>query len=330
MRSTVRSMIKVATSNWRQAAGRAGALLLTTTLLMAASCDDASSVKAVDDWGGGAMSPYVPNGYELVFEDNFDQLRLVDGLETKGQENGIDRTSWAGSFVGWRVRHLKGNNDQALKAAASYQGRGGQSLGDHGITLHEVTGEGTLKLYGQPTPDDLQAQFEFPYLGGMMSGENLHAQRYGYWEVRLRPRNISAGHHLALWLIPKDRSWPPEIDMLEVVGSNPENQSDADFFFFNSILSQPNTDQITRVTPPRGHDAWYTVGFLWDESDMRWFLDGEEVRRRPSLTAEKDLYFLITPEIGGHWVGAPNADTIWPMEVELDYVRIYSRKPKAG
>jgi beta-glucanase (GH16 family) len=147
--------------------------------------------------------------------------------------------------------------------------------------------------------------------------------------VRLRPKNVSTGHHWALWLIPDDNSWPPEIDMLEIVGSNPENPSDAKYFFFNSILSDPNSDEITRVTPPRGRDAWYTIGFLWDENDMRWFLDGEEVRQRPSLELDKALYFLISPEIGGHWVGAPTGGTTWPMEMELDYVRIYS-KPSAG
>ena len=35
--------------------------------------------------------------------------------------------------------------------------------------------------------------------------------------------------------------------------------------------------------------------------------------------------FLASPEIGGNWVGAPTADTIWPTEAELDYIRVYRR-----
>lgn len=305
---------------------RLGALWGLLIVLVAAGCDkDETAIDAVTDWGGGQQSPYVPEGYELAFQDNFDRLDLVDGIQSVAASDDQQAKGWETYFAGWNVRHLKGNNDQALKADASYEGRGGKSLGDHGIVLHEITAEGTLKLYGRPTPDDLHTQFDFPYLGGMVSGEKLHAQRHGYWEVRLRPSNVSIGHHWAFWLIPSDHSWPPEIDMLEVIGSNPANPSDADYFFFNSILSKPNNDQITRITPPRERDAWYTIGFLWDDKDMHWFLDGKEVRKRPSHQTDQELYFLISPEIGGNWVGTPNDDTAWPMEIEVDYVRIYQQ-----
>jgi beta-glucanase (GH16 family) len=111
--------------------------------------------------------------------------------------------------------------------------------------------------------------------------------------------------------------------MLEAVGSNPSNASDADYFFFNSILTDPNNDEITRVKPPRDKNAWYTIGFLWTPTEMRWFLDGQEVRKRPAMGGDKALYFLVSPEIGGHWVGAPTEDTVWPTEAEIDYVRVY-------
>lgn len=322
-------------------ATRLGLLAGGLALLIAASCDGDTIVNAVPDWGGGPRSPYVPEGYELVFDENFDQLALASdptpitasggsgGLGMNGQQSGWHEP-WESHYAGWGARHLEGNNDKALKADASYRGRGGKSLGEHGIRLHEVTDEGTLKLLGMPTPEDLRAQFyDMPYLGGMISGERQHAQKYGYWELRIRFPILSAGHHWAIWLIPSDHSWPPEIDMVEVVGSNPDNQSDSDHFMFNSILKEDNDDVYTRVVPPRGHDAWYTVGFLWNETDMRWFLDGEEVRRRPSLETDKELYFLISPEIGSNWPGEPTSDTEWPVEAELDYVRVY-RAPTAG
>lgn len=310
---------------------RFAVILAALTLLTASSCDGDTIIDAVPDWGGGAHSPYIPEGYELTFEDNFNQ-RGADALLNSGSVDASSQTSkieagrppaWETYFAGWGVRHLEGNNDQALKADTTFRGKGGPSLGDHGIRLHEITEEGTLKLYGLPTPAPLRDQFEMPFLGGMISGEQQHAQTYGYWEMRVRLNSLSAGHHWAFWLIPDDHSWPPEIDMLEAVGSNPENQSDAEHFFFNSILSDPNTDSYTRIKPPKGHNAWYTIGFLWTESDMRWFLDGQEVRHRPTMSGDKALYFLVSPEIGGHWVGAPTADTKWPMEAELDYIRVY-------
>lgn len=319
-------------SELRFPARRLAVVLGAIALLTASSCDGDTVVQAVPDWGGGAKSPYVPEGYELAFEDNFQPTVERAGFQPiKADGSGLmttsdgGQTAWETYFAGWNVRHLEGNNDQALKADAAYRGRGGRSLGEYGIQLHELTSEGTLKLYGKPTPPDLLDQFEMPYLGGMVSGEKLHAQTYGYWEVRLRINSLSAGHHWALWLIPSDHSWPPEIDMLEAVGSNPENQSDADHFFFNSILPERRDDIYTQIIPPRGHNAWYTIGFLWTETDMHWFLDGQEVRHRPAMASTLPLYFLISPEIGGKWVGPPTAETVWPTEAELDYIRIYRR-----
>ncbi|MGI9508748.1 MAG: glycoside hydrolase family 16 protein [Geminicoccaceae bacterium] len=312
---------------------RLGVFLGVLALLGSSACDGNSVIDAVPDWGGGPKSPFVPAGYELAFNDEFERGGTSTGVHLIGEDGGLvtrqvetsPPQAWETHFAGWGVRHLEGNNDQALKADAAYRGLGGRSLGEHGIDLHELTDDGTLKLYGRPTPPDLQDQFEMPFLGGMVSSEKLHAQSYGYWEVRLRFNSLSAGHHWALWLIPSDNSWPPEIDMLETVGSNPENQRDAEQFFFNSILSDPNNDSYTRITPPRGLNAWYTIGFLWTETEMRWFLDGQEVRKRPAMGGDKALYFLISPEIGGKWVGAPTADTKWPTEAELDYIRVYRK-----
>ena len=312
---------------------RLGLLVGVLALLTAGACDGDPVIRAVPDWGGGERSPYVPDGYELAFSDDFDpggtsasvHLASSDAQSEEGHVEAGTPRAWETHFAGWGVRHLKGNNDQALKADASFRGRGGLSLGEHGIRLHEITQDGTLKLYAQPTPDALRDQFDMPYLGGMISGEKLHAQTYGYWEMRVRLNTVSAGHHWAFWLIPDDHAWPPEIDMLEAVGSNPSNQSDADHFFFNSILTDPNTDSYTRLLPPRGIDAWYTVGFLWTETEMHWFLDGEEVRKRPAMDSDKALYFLVSPEVGGKWVGAPTPETAWPAEAEIDYIRAYRK-----
>lgn len=310
-----------------------GITLTTIAFLTASSCDGGGTIQAIPDWGGGERSPYVPEGYELTFNDEFDrQSEFASHLHVSADDPSRDRQDevstsrgWETYFAGWNVRHLEGNNDLALKAGSSYRGSGGPSLVEHGVTLHEITNDGTLKLYARPTPPALREQFEMPYLGGMISGEKLHAQSYGYWEMRMRLNSVSAGHHWAFWLIPDDHSWPPEIDMLEAVGSNPSNQTDADYFFFNSILTDPNTDGITRITPPRGKNAWYTIGFLWTETEMRWFLDGQEVRKRPAMGGDKALYFLASPEVGGNWVGAPTTTTVWPAEAEIDYVRVYRK-----
>jgi Glycosyl hydrolases family 16 len=214
-------------------------------------------------------------------------------------QRGIHRT-FARPWLHWK-RHLgdllvqversdvSGNNDQALKADPSFRGTGVPTLAERGLLTHERTVGNTLKLYGRVIPIANRSQYySFPYVGGMISTERTHAQTYGYWEVRARLTNTSKGHHWAMWLIPQDGSWPPEIDMVEVVGKNPNA------FYMNAHGT--GKDELARFSPndPFG---WHTWGFLWTQNDLVWYVDGVE-RKRISNYINKPMYWLMSPEIG--------------------------------
>jgi serralysin len=121
-------------------------------------------------------------------------------------------------------------------------------------------------------------------------------------------------NQIAIWLLPDDNSWPPEIDMLEVVGQH------QDLIFVNAHGSgrTMTTHQVSSIT-----DDWYVVGFLWTPTTMRWTINGKVVREHPNFITGKNLYMLMSWEIGSNWPGKPNGSTKWPAEVLVDYVRIY-------
>ena len=159
-----------------------------------------------------------PAGYKLAWNDEFDALSLG------GKGSGA---RWLPYFARWNVRHLAGNNDRAVKMADFEPTANGVKAGDvlrqagidpkRSTYLHEVR-NGALALRAYQVPTNLRSRFwGFPYVAGMISGEGQYAQRYGYWEVRLRLENVGQGLHFAVWLLPTDGSWPPEIDLLEVV-----------------------------------------------------------------------------------------------------------------
>lgn len=261
--------------------------------------------------GGGRQSPYVPTGYELAWNDEFNSLSL--DLDGDGGEN------WGTFFNGWNVLSLAGNGDQCMKADPSYTGTGGPPLG---IETHRVR-NGVLSLYGRPIPDDRRGQFwNYQAACGMISGQNSHAQTYGYWETRMRIPNVSAGHHWAIWLLPENNTWPPEVDMLEVVGLDPRK-----FHFtghYNDASGNKQADLAYRQAPGAADD-WYTLGLEWTRNSVVWYLDGVEVHRMRNFIGNTPNYFLISPEIGGNWPGPTNGSTRWPMSMEVDYVRIYDK-----
>lgn len=274
---------------------------------------------AVQFNGTAVHSPHVPAGYQLTFNDEFDGPLNLDP-ECNG--NG----TWAVYWCEWNVRVLWDNSERAIKTHKQYKGNTNEELG---ITLHEITPDGTLKLYGKLWPQANKGPFldepyysEHNWLGGMISNEKSYYQKYGYWETRIKLNNISKGHHIAFWLLEPDGDWPPEIDLLEVVDDNGTAEGS---WWFNTHGGGPG---FKGVRDP-GPGQWHILGYQWEPSGMQWYVNGQQVHGGGDYLDE-EMYFLIAPEIGGNWPGKPDGGTQWPMEVEVDYVRIYSKNGPGG
>ena len=75
---------------------------------------------------------------------------------------------------------------------------------------------------------------------------------------------------------------------------------------------------------PVDPSGWHTWGFWWTPDDLIWYVDGVE-RKRTDNYIDQPMYWQISPEIGNYWAGSPDGSTVWPMEAEVDYVRVYKR-----
>jgi beta-glucanase (GH16 family) len=74
----------------------------------------------------------------------------------------------------------------------------------------------------------------------------------------------------------------------------------------------------------------------WDEAEIRWYVDGIlfAVRNTWSTTSapfpapfDKPFYILLNVAVGGNFPGPPTSGTVFPVTMEVDYVRVYSGKP---
>lgn len=267
-----------------------------------------------------ADSGYVPSGYTLSWSDEFNQLNL-------GNQTG----KWLPYWGGWNVRHLAGNNDKGVKYADYETLPGGGTAGEMlrlagqwgaGPFLHEVS-NGTLKLRCFPVPSAMRNQIGFPYIGSMISGERMPAQRQGYWETRLRLPRMGTGLHFAVWLLNNRFEWPPEIDIVEMVGQHPER------FFASTHIKNATPPPGTLYYAPNGASGWHVFGFEWTDQYMRWTVNGATVREHGALFSDHELYILFSWEIGSNWPGMPDGSTPWPGEAEIDYVRLYHRSPSS-
>jgi beta-glucanase (GH16 family) len=161
------------------------------------------------------------------------------------------------------------------------------------------------------------------------SGEWQH----GRFEARIK-LPFGAGLWPAFWMLPSNTNvgWPlsGEIDIMESTGQAsmiamghlhygeewPNNS-----WTGGSILSQPGM----------WSDGFHTYAMEWEPNEMRWYVDDihyltltpDDLDNSSWWTFEDyEYHFLINVAVGGS-LGGPVDNSIFPVAMEVDYVRVY-------
>ncbi len=180
----------------------------------------------------------------------------------------------------------------------------------------------------------------YSYTSGMItSGRNKwdttpakFAFTYGYIEVRAK---VPSGQGLwpALWLLPFNDEdpgkWPPEIDIMEVLGDDPTTVH-MHYHYLNA--SGSHTDSGENYQGVNFANDYHTYAVSWEPGAIKWFIDG--VERRTAFTdsafiPNEPMYFIANLAVGGDWPGAPDSSTVFPSNFLIDYVRIWQKAPEA-
>jgi beta-glucanase (GH16 family) len=147
----------------------------------------------------------------------------------------------------------------------------------------------------------------------MISSQPSFWQTYGYFEMRAK---IPSGRGLwpAFWLLPKDQSWPPEIDVMESVG-------DASHIYATVHSTvQPAAGIEARISP----DSFHTFAVSWDPDQIVWYVDDRRIgAAHTPADVHKPMYMIANLAVGGNWPGSPDATTVFPAEMTIDYIRAY-------
>jgi serralysin len=274
-----------------------------------------------------AAAAAAPPGYgSPVWRDEFSRLSL--------DVNGTGTGNWVPRMRAWGTPVVAAHNDKCLKESSGYAPPGGRPLN---LSLHRVR-NGVITLYGRQIPAAQRAAFFGPNpdpgyeaMCGTLDGSLSHAQTYGYWEVRLRQVNVSLGHHIAVWLAPSNGAWPPEFDLFETIGANPAvPYSSADKFHFVSHFldgnGTPQSDLGYTNVGQANATTWHTVGLEWTAQTVTWFLDGQVMLQTDAAKyGTTPMSLMVTSETSSDWPGATTSATTWPLEYQLDYVRIYQK-----
>ena len=190
-----------------------------------------------------------------------------------------------------------------------------------------------------PNPD--QASDPVPMITGGIQSRGKFSFKYGKIEARILT-NPHTGNFPAFWLMPEDQTdgWPTcgEIDIFEQI----DNQNTA----YHTVHSHWTYDLGHTSDPKSSYnesvqmDRYHTYGFEWDETQMRWYVDGKQVGTYRKSTDEdalrqgqwpfdKAFYIILNQSVGnGSW--AANADVSHTYETLFDWVRVYQQNESVG
>src|ERR1022692_418533 len=152
---------------------------------------------------------------------------------------------------------------------------------------------------------------------------------YGRFEWRAKlPAGV--GMWPALWMMGTNFpsvGWPScgEIDVVENNGANPA--------FVQGSLHSNGGDPtaIYNFTGGGSTTNFHTYLLDWEPGSIKWFVDGQLYETQSSQAPfNASFFFLMNLAVGGQYLGYPtisqiNAGTIFPAEMQVDYVRIYEQ-----
>ena len=157
---------------------------------------------------------------------------------------------------------------------------------------------------------------------------------YGRYEARIRiPRG--QGIWPAFWMLGADiasAGWPRggEIDIMENIGKEPN--------LVHGTLHGPGYSGEKAVTKQLALDKgayaddFHVYAVEWEPREIRWYRDGILYHTaRPDTVPgdwvfEHPFFVLLNLAVGGAWPGDPDATTVLPQQMLVDYVRVYRRK----
>lgn len=186
------------------------------------------------------------------------------------------------------------------------------------------------------------------FTSGRLDTDGKFAPVYGRFEIRAK---LPGGKGLwpAHWLYPQDRDWMMEKAMEDAVAGGKERLIPEERPWYSEIDimeylgHEPNTIYGTvhycsfDGTRRSGSGTWrgkvdyssdfHVYALEWEPDSIRWYVDDTLIYATTNGIPHKPHYLILNTAIGGSWPGDPDSTTVFPQYHDIDYVRYYQKKP---
>jgi len=157
------------------------------------------------------------------------------------------------------------------------------------------------------------------YASGLVESKDRFSQTYGRFEFKAKlPK--TKGIWPALWTLPQSGIWPPEIDIMELLGHDPFTV----YMTHHWGIWPAIANESTAFTSPVDLSlAFHTYRCEWFPGRIDYYVDDVLRAQHHINIPSQDFYIIMNTAVGGDWPGNPDATTVFPQRHQIDYVRVY-------
>jgi len=257
---------------------------------------------------GGAAIPYATQpGWTLTWSDEFNE---PDG-------SGVNPNNWSfdtggGGWGNYELEYYTAGTANAVVSNGAL------------VITAMAEGAGNYGCWNGPCQ----------YTSARLNTAGKFAQEYGRFEARIQ---VPSGQGVwpAFWMLGADidsAPWPAcgEIDIMENVGSAPYTVYGTTHGPGPGNYPDDGLSGAFSASTPFG-TGFHVYAVEWAPGSVEFFVDGTPYWTvTPSLLPagaswvwEQPFFILLNFAVGGGWPGSPNAETSFPEEMLVDYVRVY-------
>ena len=269
-----------------------GGSLVNSKITVTISDDDVDG--GVQIPSGGYDAPATYPGFTLVWEDNFDGTALGSHWT---QEIGRGSSGW-------------GNNE-----------------------LQYYRAQNTTVANGYCIIEAKQENFSGAnYTSSRMITKGAEDFKYGRIDIRAA---LPEGQGIwpALWMLGSNIdqvSWPNcgEIDIMEIVGHEPNKlHGTLHWGDVNGNHAQYGGYKNSSIDLSEEFNVY---SIIWTQTQITWLLNNVQYHVININEAQFDefrenFFFIMNVAVGGNWPGSPDATTVFPQRMIVDYIRVHQQ-----
>ena len=241
---------------------------------------------------------------------------------------------------------FSGTNGSAVDASKWVSETGGGGWGNNELEYYTKRLDNAYQQDGNLVIKVLQEKYTGDdgvtrnYTSARLKTLGKFSQTYGRFEARIK---IPRGQGLwpAFWMLGTDiekPGWPGcgEIDIMENIGKEPalvHGTIHGPGYSGGHGIGAPYALPAALPADQRFADDFHLFAVEWEPNVIRFYVDDHLYATRTPADLPKGakwvydhpFFVLLNVAVGGDWPGNPDASSVFPQTMLVDYVRVYER-----